>query len=353
MSIPDGELPSLFDSVSDMGAYKATLVDLLSKHLHKKWKPKEQRHYEGIRNRFDTVGSFHIVEIGTVLVESKYAHSFLDGKYNLEQLMSSAVVLADRAVDWSKVIVENPKGEKVESGPDYVVLSELLVAGGKLGDDGYVTKLELPEFVKDEEYYLRRGELIDIQRRLKEEDKSVYKALSHHGLGTLANIVGTRVGEIGRRHIEAWFDSLEGQEIGLHKNKLKSITIGTTEPIFPEEMKGKVLLALDTLGQWRLRMLRVLDPIVFVVSKKLINNRVRETFVGFEPATHPERIEEPKKVYKINKNHFNILKKDFQIEVAKIEHNGSLLSVKLGREFREILLHTLNEVLGTDQELPV
>ena len=228
-----------------------------------------------------------------------------------------------------------------------------MVAGGKLGEDGYVTKLEVPEFVKDEEYYLRRDELIDIQRRLREEDKSVYKALSHHGLSTLANIVGTRVGEIGRRHIEAWFDSLEGQEIGLHKNKLKSFTIGTTEPIFPENMKGKVLFALDTLGVSRVRMLRVLDPIVFVVSKKLIHNRVRETKVGFEPDTQPERIEEPKKVYKINKNHFNILKKDFEREVAKIEYNGSLLSVKLGREFREILLHTLNEVLGTDQELQI
>jgi hypothetical protein len=321
--------------------------------LHKKWKGKEQRQWEDIRSKFKTIGQTHEVQIGTTLVETKYADFFLSGKYTLEQLMSSTVVLVDRAVDWSKVIVEMPNGELKESGPDYVVITELLATEYRLGEGGYVSIDQVPEFVKDEEYYNRRDELIDIKRRLIEEDKSIYKALSHYGLSALSNIVGIRVGEIGKRYIEAWFDGLEGIELGIRKNKLTSITLGTTKAVYPVEMKGKVLFTLDILGVWRVRMLRVLEPIVFIVSKKLLFNKVKETKVGFEPDSQPERIEKPKKGYLINKNHFNILKRDFEREVGRIELIGSLLSVNLGKEFKEILLHTLNEVLATDQDVPL
>jgi len=353
MSVTQGELPSLFKSPEDRAGNRIKFGVVLTNYLLQKRKGQEQREWERIRNSIVPVGIDHPVEVGTTLVGSTDAHYFLSGRLRLVQLMASTVVLTDRTNDWSRVEVEDSTGTPKESIPDYVTFVELLSVSAKLDWEGRVVKEVVPEFVKDDEYYRREFDLQEILRHAKFEGDSVFDLLAEHGLNTLSNVIGIRVGELGKQYIENWFDALKGKTIGKKKKRLEVFTIGTSIPVFPDNMKKEVLFSLESIEPWRVRILRVLDPVVYVVSKMLYHNVVQETFVGTNMGMKPESVDNPIRGYRISKNHFNILKRDFNEEVKRIKILEAELRERFKQEFKQVLIDSLNDALGIDSSVEV
>lgn len=351
-----GELPSLFKSSEAKAALKDTLVGIFKDHLQKKRKGLEQREWEFVRKKLIPIGASYEVNIGSKLVESNNAHFFLSGNMSLEQLMASTVVLTDRTSDWSRVKVEDTTGTYKESIPDHVLLDDVLGIKVKLGLNGYVVKEEIPELVYDEEYELKKRDLLQIQHIIglpTTEGSKVIEMLAFHGFRTQADVIEIRVGEIGKQHLEDWFNSLEGREVGKKRQRLTPFTVGTTGPVLPAELKRRVLFALETRAREvrRVKMLKILKPVEFIVSRQFLYNMVQETIDGALSIMHPEKVGEPIKGYPINKNHFNILKKEYEIEERKVAELESSLRAKFTIEFKKVLLQSLNEVLGIEQPL--